>query len=101
MEPTLKKSDLYIIDPMYFNLPNANYNYIWSACQHGLLRKWSVNCGGTADVQVTKAGEPVFVITLAKGERPSRQRHIRVPQQPDELLYVDVWGPCDTALLHD
>ena len=122
---TLGKGDLYIVNPMYINMVNPRYNYreyeaLASKAEaldllHRTLGHISLDRlvelvrtgvvewkqGETPIYQQRKHASPCVACSLAKSKRPPHSGHIRVPQQPGELTYVDVWGPCETESLID
>ena len=115
-------TDMYIVNPMYLGMSNNKYNY---KCYDALASKTEaldllhkvlghisidriqelVKSGHVAwnhespPVNFRKFSSPCIACALAKSKRQSHVKRIRVPITPGSLIYVDVWGPCDTISL--
>ena len=119
---TLSPKGLYVVNPTYLNLPNPSYNY---TCYDALATKAEaidllhrtyghVSVDRLQDCVVTghvrweheskpkrfrKISNPCGVCELAKSKRASHKGTIKTPMEPAELVYVDVWGPCEEGSL--
>ena len=118
----LTERNLYIVNPMYLGLNNKKYNYksfeaLASKSEaidllHKTLGHISVDrlqdavktghmewTHETPPVNLRKYSSPCVACSLAKSKRQSHTRKIKVPLEPGSLVYVDVWGPCETSSL--
>ena len=118
----LSDDNLYEVNSYYLGMENEAYNYM---CYDALASKAEaidilhktmghINVDRLQDLAQTgqinwthesppvnfrKYANPCVACALAKSNRQSHTKKIRVPLEPGSLFYVDVWGPCDTASL--
>ena len=50
-------------------------------------------------VNLRKYSSPCIACSLAESKRQSHSRKIKVPIELGPLVYVNIWRPCQTALL--
>ena len=118
----LSSRNLYIVNPMYLGLSNNKYNYksfdalaskseaidllhktlghisverLQDAVRTGHM-EWNHE---SPPVNLKKYSSPCIACSLAKSKRQSHTKKIKVPIEPGSLVYVDVWGPCETSSL--
>ena len=119
----LSSKGLYVVNPMHLGLPNHMYNYkvyeanasraeaidiLHKTLGHinvdrlqDLVMTGNVNWCSTSPppVNFRRYANPCNACQYAKSKRKSHTGKLRVPVVPGELIYVDVWGPCDTISL--
>ena len=118
----LNHTDMYIVNPMYLGMSNKDYNYkcfdaLASKAEaidllHKTLGHVSVDRiqeliktghivwnNEASPVNLRRHSNPCIACALAKSKRQSHVKRIRVPITPGSLIYVDVWGPCETQSL--
>ena len=118
----LSNTDMYIVNPMYLGMANDKYNY---KCYDVLASKTEaidllhkvlghisidriqdlVKSGHviwnheSPPVNLRKYSSPCVACALAKSKRKAHTGRITTPITAGSLIYVDVWGPCDTVSL--
>jgi hypothetical protein len=118
----LNDNNLYQVDPDYLNLPSTAFNYVCydanatKAEAIEMLHKTLGHINVDRIQQLVSAGRvewpsefspnnlrrcsnPCVACQLAGSRRSSHTGTIRVPQQPGELFYYDVYGPVETPSL--